>query len=524
VLNIAAFAKDKKSFKFQQDYKMGAHDIAEYFGPLDALGTFNDSQRQWEFQDERYRKDFFKPHFDEQLSNLSTWWRDSVKNQLTCSNEKFYEIYPYMRYLFRLISMSYLYEGLKKFNLRSYQLGFSKKICSLTPTDLQLNCRGKSEDMKNFVQRARHYLTKNIDFSNFKKFKKEQRISWHKKLKNSFSQDRDRTIVQERLLAWCIDAGLNCKNTKFLNLKNAMTESCRVDKQLFFSLCSEKDQHYGLSQLNFLREVLEKSNVLLNINAGGQGQNCLRRYVQELSTREFFPPYIFPYFKRIFTALKLRGGRYLEGALFVPGALKEFDDKGLDNFLFTSQPLAKKTSPTIKPIKPIDTPIPVKKITIVAPTIKISKSKKKPPLKAVKKAIIVEKLSVFEQAVAQRKQQELKTFPLDMRAFKKDFIFTEKMLLALEGPLKIYKSRQGLTDMKKLDGLGQKSEPMTLFFLKYLLDRREHQSLWNIVSIIGQRFYVVNDIERKKKPVYIEIKNDATSKGQWQLSILKNDN
>ena len=38
---------------------------------------------------------------------------------------------------------------------------------------------------------------------------------------------------------------------------------------------------------------------------------------------------------------------------------------------------------------------------------------------------------------------------------------------------------------------------------------------------LGERFYVHNDLEDKKIPVMIELKNDSTTKNKWQLTIIK---
>jgi hypothetical protein len=62
---------------------------------------------------------------------------------------------------------------------------------------------------------------------------------------------------------------------------------------------------------------------------------------------------------------------------------------------------------------------------------------------------------------------------------------------------------------------------MRLIFLKFLIENKMHQGLYNITSIIGGRFWLLNDLEAKVNPVYAEILNDETTKYKWQLVLIK---
>ena len=88
-------------------------------------------------------------------------------------------------------------------------------------------------------------------------------------------------------------------------------------------------------------------------------------------------------------------------------------------------------------------------------------------------------------------------------------------------PLKIYQTRKALEDMKSFDKLGTRTA-IRLLFLKYLIDFTASR-IYNITSVIGDSFFALNDIEKKKSPVKVEIKNDETTNYMWQIYILKND-
>jgi hypothetical protein len=75
--------------------------------------------------------------------------------------------------------------------------------------------------------------------------------------------------------------------------------------------------------------------------------------------------------------------------------------------------------------------------------------------------------------------------------------------------------------MKSYDLLGSKEAPVGLVFLKFLIDTENHQGLYNIVQVLGEKFYVMNDLEKKSDPHYIEFKNDASTRNRWQIILLR---
>ena len=75
--------------------------------------------------------------------------------------------------------------------------------------------------------------------------------------------------------------------------------------------------------------------------------------------------------------------------------------------------------------------------------------------------------------------------------------------------------------MKKYDGLGEKKTPLRLLFLKYLIDNNYHQGLYNIISVLGESFYIKNDIDEETDPYFIKIQNYFSTNNQWQIYVMK---
>jgi hypothetical protein len=56
-----------------------------------------------------------------------------------------------------------------------------------------------------------------------------------------------------------------------------------------------------------------------------------------------------------------------------------------------------------------------------------------------------------------------------------------------------------------------------------MIDMEEHQGLYNVTSILGDKFYVSNDIDadQKPEPEYIQFSNAEGTGKNWQISILR---
>ena len=56
-----------------------------------------------------------------------------------------------------------------------------------------------------------------------------------------------------------------------------------------------------------------------------------------------------------------------------------------------------------------------------------------------------------------------------------------------------------------------------------MIDLQQHNGLWNIISVLGERFYVSNEIDAsfKPKPEYVQLMNNEQTGRQWQLYIIR---
>ena len=193
--------------------------------------------------------------------------------------------------------------------------------------------------------------------------------------------------------------------------------------------------------------------------------------------------------------------------------MKYFDDLGLGNIVFNE---VKK--------KKIIKPVTVKKF-IEKPPVKLQRKVVERVVKIIKPKVVKKKKRTFcfESAKNIEKKDNLERVSVDMIKLIEDYPLSQKILSKISKPLKVYQTRKALEDMKSFDKLGTKEQPLRLLFLKYLIDFEQHQGLYNITSVIGDSFFALNDIEKKKSPVKIEIKNDETTNYMWQIYILKND-
>jgi hypothetical protein len=125
------------------------------------------------------------------------------------------------------------------------------------------------------------------------------------------------------------------------------------------------------------------------------------------------------------------------------------------------------------------------------------------------------------QAAEVRKLQDLDRAEVDMLKFKYDHVFSAAELQLLDGTLKEYTTRSALEEMRSWDKLGTSEAPLPLTFLKFLIDSQNHQGLYNVVGVLGDQFWVSNDIDKNSGAEYVELKSDSTTNYSWSLSIVR---
>ncbi len=460
-------------------------------------------------------------HLENKLSHdlfiLEKFVAKDLHSDFLCPTSVLGENIEYTRYLFRLLSLSYIYELFRHHERVIKELGLDDNICDVQWKDLVGNCHPTSHDMKKFLQRFRS-IDRQISYKvkkghAYKKFSRQ----WLKTIRDKW---QDETVVlkatQARIQIECLKNKDLCSNIDLSSVKSVMTKICRQDLILFNKICSEKDDIYGISQVPLAYQLLTKSNTMATLNQKGHAKSCLKKYVKLMSRNEKQYYQLSNIFDSVFTHLfENYPYRYIQGRPFLAGAMKEFDIKGLRSNIFD-----------------MPTPIPIPTVLAVktkpAKVNKINKKKHrkvvvvKPRVVPTAVPTLTPRISAFERAFAMFNDLagKKRSVDLNMNDFSQDFIFTGKMVKALKSSLTAYQTRAALKEMKKYDKLGSKDEPMKLLFIKYLIDLGEHQGLHNIVAEIGGTFFVANDIDQKNIPVYIELFNSEESNWTWQIRLI----
>lgn len=510
-------SEDMENDPLAQYYKslfLGEKKTTNYFGPLDSETRASENKSELWFLDDQFSHNYLNDSLESSALLLHQFWFKEIVEKSSCPDFTLGENVDYIRYLYRLLSISYLFESLKLNHAASASLGAEKSICSISFDDVFGSCKAQSSDMKKFHERIFGKFSNEISKISTPVFSKKEISLWLSNFKRSTSLTID--PVQARLHEWCREEKKNCRSLSVLEVKKALGKICNEDRDLIQNLCSEKDSLFGASYaLNSLK-LIQTSNAFNLINQSGMGEECLNRYVKIFSPKELRYDSLSRQFPLIYSQLLRTNSRYLQGELFLPGALKEFDNKGLSDFLVALKP--PKIEPTLK-APPVVKPKPIAPVVVV---------KEKPVERPKPEPVLLEvppppkpKISEFEKAIEELDQKKLESLSINMESFHNDFEFSEQMISDLAAPIKKFQTRAALTDMKSYDKLGSPEAPVGLIFLKYLLDTENHQGLFNITTVLGDKFYVNNDIEKKDRPIFIELRNNESTKNRWQIIVMR---
>jgi len=506
------FGKATKSNRYYDSVFLGEKDFESYQGPLDPAVIFQEHLATFTFLDQVFEDSYILDNVQDGIQDWEKTWFSELPAMSSCPNFFLNENIDYIRYLYRLISISYLFESTKEHAAYSKMLGFKDNVCTLSWDEVFGKCQPQGVDMKNFVRRAKYRYLQNFDPAKKGVMSNNQANEWVSKLRKQLKGSSD-SIVNFRLKNWCLNKE-NCSDFSLSELRSGIKEICRKDRELIGLFCSEKDRLYGVSFSGVPRELLIKSNVMRVINDGGFATSCLTRYSSLFRKKETRYDWLYGLFPLVKKNLVEEKNEYVQGDIFLPGALKEFDDRGLAEFLF----VAPKATPAPTPI-PTPKPTPVPTAAPIATALATPVPTPKPtPIVTPTPAPAP---SQFELALSRLRNQKLKSSDVNMAIFKNEFSFPERVLKAIEAPIKDFQTREALSDMKTYDKLGSKAQPVRLLFLKLMIDKESHVGLWNIVSVLGDKFYVINDLEKKYIPVVIHLHNDSSTQGKWQISVVR---
>jgi hypothetical protein len=423
---------------------------------------------------------------------------------MQCSNDTLGNHFDDIRFSYRLIALSYLLEADWHLALMSKHLGL-KNGCQFDLKSWLQSCKPKSVLMKNFIQRLTDYLPKYTETLS-PKYRKED---WLKEFKNNSFKFYSHYRMKHE-----------CNNCETAHLPSSFNKSCESDKKIMTLICSEEDEIYGMSKNLDAYSLIAQSNIINTFNKQGEALGCLRRFSEIMSQREvrfgalnnLFPP-IQSYLREI------HNERYLQGRVFFYGSSKEFEDKGLNEIHVKSQPFKiSTTSPELQDEKKITEKVEEKSEDTIA-LIKTAPEIKKEDIKEIQKPM----KSAFLIASEIRKGQDLDRVEVDMLKFKYDYVFSLNMINILSERLKTFMTREALKEMMTYDKLGLKDGPVPITFIKFMIDMQEHQGLWNLVSVLGDKFFVSNEIDSTFPvvPELIQLVNNNSTENQWTIFVLK---
>lgn len=420
----------------------------------------------------------------------------------SCSNEDLSIGKEYFRYAHRLIVLSYIYESISRYDYTQKKLGL-ENTCKLDLSNKIKACRPKSNDMKSFISNlmiySKYEKKKYVDASySIKKFKSKF-LSSNSKLNN---------LLKYRL-----------KNkSSSLKLKLDVKRICREESDLFSLVCNENDSLYGMSNVYETYNLLSKSNVFNYFTDKINTLGCLKRYKKEMKYLEKKYSSLGDIFPYLYQDLKDESNN--TGAIFKLGTLREFTEQGLSLYktkIGIEKPKVKEAKKVVKK-KPLKQKVIEKEIKKIA----LENAKEIKPKK--KKETPSPRVSEFLKSKNYLAKNKLSSLVLNMDEFKYDYLISLRLKTRLESRMTKFFSRTSLVEMKKIDAFGSKTSPLPLIFLKYMIDYNKHKELFTFIDVVGDTFFVKNDIDKKdSSPISkIYLENNFKTKFRWQISLIKN--
>ena len=484
----------------QDDLYLGQKNFTHYFDVYDPEILKGKTSDQVIFKDDKKKDDYLNNAISNEFLVEKEKLLKDINTSLDCSNKDLARIYSYYRYAHRLLSLSYLYEAFIDYDLTLKKLGEDPTCMDKFKLKLK-SCSAKTKDMKVFLS----------NLENFVKFQPKEYLDSRFSVK-SFRKDFFSGFSANKfnLLHYRLDSANSS------NLKKKISSVCSEDLESFGLICNEEDSLFGMSRVYETYDLLTNSSVFnffkYKINING----CLRRFKKTFSSKELRYQNLREIFPYLFEQLKETNSR--EGRVFALGTLKEFIQKGLSLFnKKEDQPKEVKKEkpkvlePQVKKIEPEE----IKKLAKTKPVeTKVKEKSKKKARPIVKTA--------FLEAQEFATQRALSSYPVDMDKFKYDYVIPLGIKEKLDSSLAIFLKQSSLKIMKDNEGLGSKNGAIPLILLKYMIDYDKHVELYNIVNVVGEDFFVMNDIDQlaSDSPTKIKLLNNVKSNYRWQIYII----
>ncbi len=508
---LTAEKKDKEKINFNHplNYKNLKQDgewiRPNFFGPL--APPSSDFALSTDVFYDNYPSNLLFPSFFELQKNVF-----KVFPSVACSDYSIDKSFEYSRYLFRLITLSYLFENLRELRKTALGLGGFAYVCPMGKK-LFSDCSPKDNEMKKFLSRVEH-KAEEWSFVTDKLFVGGEVQKIIGEINNKDDPFKSKRLSIFRIKEFCYKKK-NCpKNIQ--DILKSISQICKIDTAFIQNICSEKDNLMGLSTIPLASSLILESNTISVINSVESGVGCLNRFSSELKNKEHYPSYLKGLFSLVFTQISNdKDRRYKQGLLFLPGSLKEFDDRGLHDFIFIRA--------TPIPLAVVPTPLPLPTVIPTPPAVIVAAPVPTPiVIIPTPRPILTEFRSTqFDLAAKMRKIGDKDFLAVDMEKFKKDVGIPQSQVYEYKKIFDNYQKRESLQEMKEFDKLGSVHEPFRLIFLKYLLDNKIHQGLYNIQSVLGEKFFVINDIDQSSDIEYIQLKSGSKNSVGWEILILK---
>lgn len=447
-------------------------------------------------------EDYLNNHIEIQFFELFDFINNSYTKAVKCPDGEYKKHKDYLLFLSRLMAFHHLFNNIR--DNEQVAKNFGTNTCSYNWTDVISSCKPQSKEMQFFIKSLSHFKNEfSPKLSVFEKAGKKERKNWIKNLNNKLGN----SITHLRL------RGLNNISDES-SLVNALKKTCAKDLESLKLICSEQDRYFGYSYSASLFNSVLYSGGLSRIPDEYQ-YGCLRRFVEENSDNEKKNLDFQKVFYASFNSEEVQ-------PIYQYAFLKEIQDKGLKDVFSGVQSKApviveKEEPVTISSSKPKFEKIEIKQATKQKPKVrkKVYIAKPLKPKKPSK--------STFYIAAKFRRDNNLSEYKLDMFKFKNDYIFTENQKNKIAFQINKFIRYKALEEMKKKDRLGTNKAPFPLTFIKFLVDENMHQGLFNIINVIGEEFYVLNNIDRNiKQTELIKLENNQQTQNKWQISILEN--
>jgi len=130
-------------------------------------------------------------------------------------------------------------------------------------------------------------------------------------------------------------------------------------------------------------------------------------------------------------------------------------------------------------------------------------------------------ISEFELKRKQLIEGKSEKVAIDMEKLDNDFEFSAEQIIENEKIYQKFNTQKVIKSMFENEDFGKKNAPLKLSHLKFLIDTENHQALYNIIHILGDHFYVINDFEKIKEPVLLEMINKAKKERSWFFNLIK---